>query len=80
MLWVGGNIVIYGLYEFGIDWFYELIKYLVVNVVVVFENVVGFVKWFVIVVLDGVFGLIWGMILILIVIWVLVFVVVKLCG
>ena len=80
MLWVGGNIVIHGLHEFGIDWPYGPIKDLAASAAVAFEQAAGFAKWFVTAALDGVFGLVWGMILIPIVTRVMVPVVAKLRG
>ena len=80
MLWVGGNIVIHGLHEFGIDWPYGPIKDLAARAAVAFEQAAGFAKWFVTAALDGVFGLVWGMILIPIVTRVMVPIVAKLRG
>jgi len=57
MLWVGGSILVHGLHDLGVDWPYDPIKHLA-------ENFTGFIKWAVTAGLDGVFGLVVGMILI----------------
>lgn len=64
MLWVGGNIVIHGLHEFGLHWPYEPIHHAAKAVAAALEVASGFVKWFVTAALDGVFGLIFGLALI----------------
>ncbi len=60
MLWVGGNIIVHGLHNLGIDWPYEPIKNIAKSVGG--EN--GFLKWLVTAGLDGILGLILGLILI----------------
>jgi predicted DNA repair protein MutK len=57
MLWVGGNIIVHGLHNLGIDWPYEPIKNIAKSVGG--EN--GFVKWAVTAALDGVLGIILGL-------------------
>ncbi len=57
MLWVGGAILVNELHHLGIDWPYNPIKYLA-------AKFTGFLNWAVTAGLDGVFGLIVGLILI----------------
>ena len=64
MLWVGGNIVIHGLHEFGLHWPYEPIKALAESAAYSIGTATGFVKWAVTAFLDGIFGVIWGLLLI----------------
>lgn len=65
MLWVGGSIIIHGLEVTHIwAWPYEAIKALSMQVASGMESGAGFVKWLITATLDGVFGLIYGLILI----------------
>jgi predicted DNA repair protein MutK len=65
MLWVGGNIVIHGLEVTHLwAWPYETIKYVANEVAYPLPAAQGFVKWLVTAALDGVFGLILGLLLI----------------
>jgi predicted DNA repair protein MutK len=64
MLWVGGNIVIHSLHELQFDLLYDWIKDTAYSVSSGFETGKGFIKWLVTAGLDGVFGIILGMILI----------------
>ena len=64
MLWVGGNIVIHSLHELQFDLLYDWVKGVAYSVSSGIEAGQGFVKWLVTAGLDGVFGLILGMILI----------------
>lgn len=64
MLWVGGNIVIHSLHELQFDLLYDWVKSAAYAVSSGIETGQGFVKWLVTAGLDGIFGLILGMILI----------------
>jgi len=65
MLWVGGSIMIHGLYELGMPHPYKDIHNIAVSVASgVSENLHGFVEWAVTAFADGVLGLIWGLLLI----------------
>ncbi|HAV08909.1 MAG TPA: DUF808 domain-containing protein [Rhodobacteraceae bacterium] len=65
MLWVGGNIVTHGLHELGQHWPYEPIHHLAEQAAHgVNEGMQGLVSWAVTAGLDGVFGLVFGLILI----------------
>jgi predicted DNA repair protein MutK len=65
MLWVGGNIVIHGLEVTHLwAWPYETIHHAAEIVADAVPAAKGFVEWLVTAALDGVFGLILGMILI----------------
>jgi uncharacterized protein len=65
MLWVGGNIVIHGLEVTHLwAWPYETIKHAAETVTYAVPAAQGFVKWLVTATLDGIFGLILGVILI----------------
>lgn len=64
MLWVGGSIVIHGLHEFGLHWPYEPIKYAGEFAFGAVAAAQGFVKWLVMAFLDGVFGIVVGLMLI----------------
>lgn len=65
MLWVGGSIMIHGLYELGMPHPYKDIHNIAVAVAAgVSENLHGFVEWAVTAFADGVLGLIWGLLLI----------------
>ena len=60
MLWVGGSIIVHGLHDLGWHWPYETIKDIAYNI----GGNSGFIKWAVTAGLDGVLGLILGLILI----------------
>jgi hypothetical protein len=65
MLWVGGSIMIHGLYELGMPHPYKDIHNIAVSIASgVSENLHGFVEWAVTAFADGVLGLIWGLLLI----------------
>ncbi|WP_438956125.1 DUF808 domain-containing protein [Cognatiyoonia sp.] len=65
MLWVGGSIIIHGLEVTHIwAWPYEAIKALALQLASGMESGTGFIKWLITATLDGVFGLIYGLILI----------------
>jgi predicted DNA repair protein MutK len=64
MLWVGGSIVIHGLHEFGLHWPYEPIHHLAELAGQASPAAPGFVTWFVTATLDGIFGLVFGLLLV----------------
>ena len=65
MLWVGGNIVIHGLEVTHLwPWPYEAIHHLALRAAAAFSEAKGAVEWAVTAFFDGIFGLVWGMILI----------------
>ncbi|WP_417269547.1 DUF808 domain-containing protein [Celeribacter sp.] len=64
MIWVGGSIVIHGLHAFGIDQPYDGIHDIAYAAAHAVPSYEGFVKWSVTAFFDGVFGLIYGLILI----------------
>ncbi|MFN5996798.1 MAG: DUF808 domain-containing protein [Paracoccaceae bacterium] len=65
MLWVGGNIVIHGLEVTHLwEWPYQTIHHLAESVAHAVPAAQGFVEWLVTAALDGVFGLILGLMLI----------------
>ncbi len=65
MLWVGGNIVIHGMHELGIDLLYAPIKSLAASAArAVQPGFAGLTEWATTAALDGVFGLALGMLLI----------------
>jgi predicted DNA repair protein MutK len=65
MLWVGGNIVIHGLEVTHLwAWPYETIHHIAVVAAQAVPAAQGFVEWLVTATLDGVFGLILGLMLI----------------
>lgn len=65
MLWVGGNIVLHGLEVTHIfAWPYETIHHIAETVASGIETGKGFVQWLVTATLDGIFGLIFGILLI----------------
>ncbi len=64
MLWVGGNIIVHGLHDLGMHWPYEPIKSIATSVSESVGTAKGFVKWAVTAGLDGVLGLVLGVILI----------------
>ena len=65
MLWVGGNIVVHGLNDLGWHPIYDFIHHLSEVVAHgVGEAWAGFAGWATTAALDGVFGLVWGIVLI----------------
>ncbi len=64
MLWVGGNIVIHGLHEFGLHWPYEPIKHAAEVAAEAVGAMTGFVSWAVTAFFDGLFGVVFGLLLI----------------
>lgn len=64
MLWVGGNIIVHGLEVLGWHWPYDTIKGFAVAVSESLGVAKGFIKWAVTAFLDGVLGLLLGLILI----------------
>ncbi len=65
MLWVGGNIVIHGAHEMGWHWPYEQVHHAAEWVAHrVPEAIVGAAKWLTTAGIDGVFGLLFGTLLI----------------
>lgn len=64
MLWVGGNIVIHGLHEFGLHWPYEPIHHAAEGAAEALGSMQGFVAWAVTAFFDGVFGVVFGLLLI----------------
>ncbi len=65
MLWVGGNIVIHGLEVTHVwEWPYQTIHHIAEGVAHAVPFAQGFVEWLVTAALDGVFGLILGLLLI----------------
>ncbi|WP_299482552.1 DUF808 domain-containing protein [uncultured Roseibium sp.] len=64
MLWVGGSIVIHGLKELGVKWLYGTIHDIAHAVAHSVGQIEGFIAWATTASLDGVFGLILGLILI----------------
>ena len=64
MLWVGGAILVHGLEVLGWPWLYEKIHHIAVAVAHGMGQMAGFVEWAVTALIDGVFGLVVGMLLI----------------
>lgn len=64
MLWVGGSILVHGLDVLGWPWLYDEIHHIAVAVADGFSSAKGFVEWAVTALIDGIFGLIVGMLLI----------------
>jgi predicted DNA repair protein MutK len=64
MLWVGGSILIHGLEVLGWPWLYDEIHHIAVAVAGGLEQAAGFVEWTVTALLDGIFGLAVGVLLI----------------
>nr|WP_321508747.1 DUF808 domain-containing protein [uncultured Celeribacter sp.] len=64
MIWVGGSIVIHGLYELGIPHPYEDIHRLAVAAGHAVEGAAGAIEWTVTAFCDGVLGLMYGLFLI----------------
>ena len=65
MLWVGGNIVLHGLDTTGWwSWPYQTIHHLADAAAVAVGQAQGFVRWFVTALIDGICGLVIGLVLI----------------
>ena len=64
MLWVGGSIIIHGLQVLGMPLPYDQIHHLAVALARGAGEAAGFVEWTVTAFLDGVFGILLGMVLI----------------
>ena len=64
MLWVGGNIIVHGLEVLGWHWPYETIKGIATSVSESLGVAKGFIKWAVTATIDGVLGLVLGLVLI----------------
>ena len=65
MLWVGGNIIVHGLHDLGWDPIYDFIHdWSEMAAHAVSQGWAGFTGWFVTAALDGVFGLVVGILLI----------------
>ncbi|WIV51829.1 DUF808 domain-containing protein [Marivivens sp. LCG002] len=64
MLWVGGNIVIHGLHEFGLHWPYEPIDHAAEVAAEAVGGMQGLVAWAVTAFFDGIFGVVFGLLLI----------------
>jgi len=80
MIWVGGSILIHGLHELGMHHPYKEIKAAAAGAAGLFTDAQGFVKWVVTAALDGVFGLIVGLLTIPVVTKVLAPLVAKITG
>ena len=64
MLWVGGNIVIHGMDVLGWSWLYDQIHHVAIGAADAVPQAAGLVQWVVTAALDGVVGMILGVILI----------------
>ncbi|MCI2392886.1 DUF808 domain-containing protein [Aliiroseovarius sediminis] len=64
MIWVGGSIIIHGLRELGLDQPYHIIHDIAVTAAQAVPKMPGFVEWFVTAALDGVVGLVLGVLMI----------------
>ncbi len=65
MLWVGGSIILHGLEVLGFPWLYHHISELASAAgSMVPENWTATVKWIATATMDGIFGLLWGIVLI----------------
>ncbi|MBO9420201.1 DUF808 domain-containing protein [Labrenzia sp. R4_2] len=64
MLWVGGSIVIHGLKELGVKGLYNTIHDIAHGIAHTIGVAEGFLGWFATATMDGIFGLILGLILI----------------
>ena len=64
MLWVGGSIIIHGLHEMGVHGPYDWIHHQAEAVAHAVNGAKDFVKWAVTAAIDGVFGLVLGLLLI----------------
>lgn len=64
MIWVGGSIIIHGLYELGVYQPYRFINEIAISVARAVPNMAGFVEWAVTATLDGIVGLALGVLII----------------
>ena len=64
MLWVGGSIILHGTQVLGLPFLYDQIHHVAVAVSSRVGEAAGFVEWSVTAFLDGVFGIVLGMLLI----------------
>lgn len=64
MLWVGGSIILHGMDVLGMPWLYDQIHHIAAGLAQGAGNGAGFVEWTVTAFLDGVFGIVVGMLLI----------------
>jgi uncharacterized protein len=64
MLWVGGSIILHGMDVLGLPWLYDQIHHVAVAVAKGANGAAGFVEWTVTAFLDGIFGIVLGMLLI----------------
>lgn len=64
MLWVGGSIIVHGLKDLGWHWPYEAIHHIAVAAAEAVDMAEGATQWIVTASLDGVVGLVLGMLLI----------------
>jgi hypothetical protein len=64
MLWVGGSIILHGMQVLGVPFLYDQIHHVAVAVGERAGEAAGFVEWSVTAFLDGVFGIVLGMVLI----------------
>ncbi|QJF51468.1 DUF808 domain-containing protein [Roseobacter ponti] len=64
MLWVGGSIIIHGLDVLGFPWLYDTIHDIAVAVAGGAGEAAGTIEWSVTALLDGIFGIVLGMLLI----------------
>lgn len=64
MLWVGGSIVIHGLQVLGAPLIYDVIHSVAVTIGNVAEGAAGAIEWIVTAGLDGILGLLWGLVLV----------------
>ncbi|MCK8464816.1 DUF808 domain-containing protein [Aliiroseovarius sp. S1339] len=64
MVWVGGSIIIHGLQELGLHQPYQIIHDIAVAAALAVPSMPGFVEWFVTAALDGVVGLVIGVLII----------------
>ncbi len=64
MLWVGGSIIIHGLDVLGFPWLYDTIHDIAVAVASGAGEAAGTIEWSVTALLDGIFGIALGMLLI----------------
>ncbi|MFD1511427.1 DUF808 domain-containing protein [Lacimonas salitolerans] len=71
MLWVGGSIIVHGLNDLGMAQPYEGIKALAAMVAGAVQGASGLVAWAITALIDGVLGLVWGLLLIPVGTWVI---------
>jgi predicted DNA repair protein MutK len=64
MLWVGGSIILHGMQVLGMSLLYDQIHHLAVAIARGAGEAAGMVEWAVTAFLDGIFGVVLGMVLI----------------